>query len=248
MLSYAEYGNNQGFPILIQHGLIASIKDNNLFDRLVEAGARLICAARPGYGESTPYEMKNIGEWGEIVSALVDRLGLVQFDVLGMSSGAPYSYALGCRFPEKARNIFILSGTPALDDDHILAHWPFPSNRGASISALESLANDLFFAHASPQELATDDLRDSMRNNGFGIAQDFKLRCADWGFKLEDVKTHVLMQHSRFDPSIPLITAEMTARRLPNCTLKIVDTDVHFSKKLLDDFIQTVMARSDPIH
>ncbi len=50
-LSYAEYGDMNGFPILIQHGLIASIKSFDLFEPLLRLGTRLICIARPGYGE-----------------------------------------------------------------------------------------------------------------------------------------------------------------------------------------------------
>jgi hypothetical protein len=98
VLSYAEYGDQNGDPILIQHGLIASINDSHLLKRLIETGAHLISVARPGYGDSSPYVMRNIAEWGEIVAVLVDKLGLSQFDVLGISSGAPYSYAIGYRF------------------------------------------------------------------------------------------------------------------------------------------------------
>ena len=65
-LAYAEYGDESGFPVLIQHGLIASIKDHELFEDLITLGTRLICMARPGYGDSTPYEMRNIAEWGEM--------------------------------------------------------------------------------------------------------------------------------------------------------------------------------------
>ena len=85
-LSYSEYGDRNGYPILVQHGLIASISDYRLFDSLIGAGRRLLSVARPGYGESSPYRMENMAEWGEIVSVLVDHLGLTQFDVLGISS------------------------------------------------------------------------------------------------------------------------------------------------------------------
>jgi len=44
-LSYAEYGDKNGYPILVQHGLIASITDYHLFDRLIESGMYLICIA-----------------------------------------------------------------------------------------------------------------------------------------------------------------------------------------------------------
>jgi pimeloyl-ACP methyl ester carboxylesterase len=240
-LSYAEFGDPSGYPILIQHGLIASIKDQHLFQRLIEADARLISIARPGYGESSPSVMKNIAVWGDIVSVLVEELGLAQFDVFGISSGAPYSYAIGARFPDQVRNIFILSGTPALYDEGILSRWPYPANRGASLVDLQKLAYELFFSHLSEEDLKRDEIKDSMANDGFGIAQDLKIRSMDWGFQLSEVKSKVYMRHSKADESVPLMTAEMTARLLPDCRLEIKENDAHFSQEVLDDFIRTVI-------
>src|ERR1051325_9750013 len=109
-ISYTDYGDRNGFPILIQHGLIASIQDHNLFETLIQFGARLISIARPGYGESSPYVMSNIAEWADLVSAVIDELQLTQFDILGMSSGAPYSYAVCYKLADKTQSIYIFSG------------------------------------------------------------------------------------------------------------------------------------------
>jgi pimeloyl-ACP methyl ester carboxylesterase len=237
ILSFAECGDKNGYPILIQHGLIATIIDFDLFDRLVESGYRLIGIARPGYGESSPYTMSNMAEWGKIVSVLVDELRLAQFDVLGMSSGAPYSYAIAYHLPDKVRNIFIFSGIPALYDPEILAFWPYEVNKNASQAELEKLAFDLFFSNLSPADSLRNDIRDSMMNHGFGIAQDFRLRCNDWGFRLADVKAFVYVQHSREDQQVPFVTAEMTAHLLPNCRFEIRKKGEHFSKELLDNFL-----------
>jgi len=182
-----------------------------------------------------------MAEWGDIVARLVDELHLVHVDVLGISSGAPYSYAIGYRLPDKVRNIFILSGTPALYDDDILAFWPYPVDRNAAIAELQALARDLFFSHLSEDDLSRNDVRDSMMNDCFGIAQDLRLRCIDWGFSLSDVSACVSMQHSRLDDQVPFITAEMTSRLLPNCRLEAVDNGEHFSSEVLDDFIERAM-------
>lgn len=240
-LSYAEYGNKNGYPILIQHGLIASITDYQLFDRLLEAGLYLICIARPGYGQSSPYIMNNIAEWGDIVSILVEELEISQFDVLGMSSGAPYSYAIGHKLPGKARNVFIFSGIPALYDQRILSLWPYEVKKNARIAELEMLADELFFSNLSKEDLEKDDIKDSRKNHCFGIAQDLKLRCMDWGFQLSEVKENIYMQHSKADQNVPFVTAEMTAKMLPNCKLEIRENGEHFSDEILDDFIKTVM-------
>jgi hypothetical protein len=47
-LSYAEYGDPNGYPILVQHGLIASIDDSALFKRLIQirCACDLCCQTR----------------------------------------------------------------------------------------------------------------------------------------------------------------------------------------------------------
>ena len=236
-LAYTDSGDPAGYPLLIQHGLIASIEDTWLFERLAGLGVRLISAARPGYGASSPYQMRSVAEWGDLTALLVQELGLAEFDVLGMSSGAPYAYAIGQRFPQQARRLFIFSGTPALFDDEILALWPFPVDREAKLPALQALARDLFFKDLPPEALAHKDIRDSLANDCFGPALDFQIRCRDWGFALSEVPQPVFMRHCREDASVPLAAAEWTARRLPNCRLQVVEGDVHFSKEALDEFV-----------
>jgi pimeloyl-ACP methyl ester carboxylesterase len=245
-LSYAEYGDRAGFPILIQHGLIASIDDADLFDRLIQLKAHLVCIARPGYGESSPYVMKSYAEWGDLVAPLIAELSLSRFDIMGMSSGAPYSYALGYKFPDKARHIYIFSGIPALYDEIVRSQWPYPVIENASMADLEALAHDLFFAGLSPGDLQKNDVRDSMMNHGFGVAQDLRLRFLDWGFSLSDVKAKVFMRHSKTDDSVPFATAVRTAELLPNCQLELVETGPHFSRESLDDFIKKTMEDNLP--
>lgn len=241
LLSYADFGDPAGFPILIQHGLIASIQHTHLFDRLVQSGRRLICIARPGYGGSSPLELPNVAAWADLVSVIVDDLNLARFDVFGISSGAPYSYALGWKFADRVRDIFILSGTPALYDENVLALWPYPDNRRAGIPELQKLAYALFFAHLPPEALSSADVQDSMQNDCFGIALDLKIRCHPWGFSLPDVPSRVTMRHSRFDRAVPLAAAELTAKYLPDCRLDIRENDDHFSQAALDDFIITLI-------
>lgn len=237
-LSYADFGDRNGFPILIQHGLIASIDDYYLFDRLVQANARLICAARPGYGDSSPYCMESFAEWADILSPLIEELKLTQFDLLGMSSGAPYSYSIGHKFPGKVRNIYIFSGIPALYDEVVLSHWPYQPAVDQSIASLETLAHQLFFSNLTIDDLNRSDIRDSMRNECFGVAQDLRLRFMEWGFRLSDIKAHVYMRHSKCDDAVPFETAVRTSELLPRCNLELMETGPHFSAEALDDFLQ----------
>ena len=241
-LSYADFGDRDGFPILLQHGLIASIEDEHLFDQLVRLHARVISIARPGYGESSPYELSCYAEWADIAAVVIQELGLGQFDLLGGSSGAPYGYALGCRFPEQVRNIYILSGMPAMYDAVVQSFWPYPPITDLRMPELEKSAHEWFFANLSPEALRQNDIRDSMMNNAFGVAQDLKLRSIDWGYSLSDVRQPVYMRHSKTDDSVPYRTAVRTAELLPHCELELTESGPHFSQEVLDDFICNTIA------
>ena len=243
-ISYTENGDKNGPPILIDHGLIASVDNADLFHSLIQAGAHLISIARPGYGESSPYVLRAIGDWADLVSAVINELQLSQFDILGVSSGAPYSYAVGYKFPEQLRNIYIFSGIPALYDQEVQSCWPFPITKDASIEEMELLTHDLFFSNLSVKDLERNDIKDSMKNHGFGIAQDLILRSNDWGFDLSEIHQNVYMQHSRGDPNIPLITAQLTAKMLPHHELTIKESDEHFSPRALDEFIKLFIVRN----
>jgi pimeloyl-ACP methyl ester carboxylesterase len=245
-LAYTEYGNSKGYPILAQHGLIASIRDGGLFDLLVKQGLRVICAARPGYGESSPKEMDNIGEWGKIVKVLANHLKLEQFDVLGMSSGAPYAYAVAHELKERTRNLYIFSGIPAMYDDAVLAYWPFPVTKNAPVAEMQQLAEELFFSNLSEKDLAQNDIHDSAANHAFGLALDFRLRCMDWGFRLGEIAQPVFMRHARQDTNVPFVTAELTAKMLPHCTLQVEESDVHFSEETLNAFFTSTLLTNLP--
>jgi hypothetical protein len=123
----------------------------------------------------------------------------------------------------------------------VLAFWPYPVNKNASIAEMQALAYDLFFSHGSIEDLEKAEVKDSMRNGCFGVAQDLQIRVRDWGFRLCDVQGRVTMRHSKSDDVVPFITAEMTAKLLPHCQLETRENDVHFSQHVLDDFLDTII-------
>jgi len=245
-LAINETGEANAFPIIVNHGMIASIREDRLFHSLVDAGFRVISIARPGYGLSSPFEMKNIREWGDIVGAIAAGGAMGSFDVLGLSSGAPYSYAIARAIPGKVRNMYIFSGTPALCDERVQRLWPYPSNERATMRELQETARELFFGDGVDQ--ADCASVDSAKNECFGIALDLKLRCQDWGFSLGDIKAKVYMEHGVDDASVPFATAELTAGLLPNCVLHRRERGGHFSRALLDDFIKRrVVGNARPV-
>ena len=233
-LSYSDIGSKDGYPILVQHGMIASIQDTDLFDALVERNFRVISIARPGYGDSSPIVLTSIGDWGKLIRGFVEALSITKFAVLGISSGAPYSYAIAWELPKQVEKVYILSGTPDLSDPRVQSLWPFPLNQNIKTQDLQGLAYEIFFKDKTAFNQAE---LDSQRNHCFGIAQDLAIRVKDWGFDLRHLEVPVVFQHSRNDENVPLGTVLITQQKIPHARLKIVESQEHFSPLILTKFL-----------
>jgi pimeloyl-ACP methyl ester carboxylesterase len=240
VLAYNDFGNKDGFPILVQHGTMASISDIDCFSDLGKI-ARVICVARPGYGESSPYALKNLLEYGEIVSKLIADIGINRFDVLGSSAGAIYCYAIAKVCSDKTRNVFVYSGTPALYDPEVQKKWPFPIPGEMTVEDSQKIAYEVFFSHFSEEDKKQDFVKDSMANNCFGEGQNLRIRFKDWGFTLSEIKAKVFMQHSKKDDILPYVMAEITAKLLSNCELELLEEGSHFTNEGYKSFIQNIV-------
>lgn len=247
-LSYAEYGDKNGHPIFFHHGLIGSIKQPELEEVLAGRNIRLILTARPGYGESSPYVMQSYADWSHIIKLLAEKLDLKLFDVIGISAGAPYAYALGALMPEQVQGVFICSGLPAVYLDGIYETYPNPSQvkefygffRTATHAEIAQTLHDLYIAPLPESVLATDDVQAVLAQNCLGMALECKLQSLAWGFDLADIGQSVVIQHSTTDEVVPFRAAQRTARHLKDHLFYVLDDMPHSSAELLHIFLQRV--------
>ncbi|MBN2444419.1 MAG: alpha/beta hydrolase [Spirochaetales bacterium] len=230
-------------PLILLSLIILKIKKVILIADLGKV-ARVICIARPGYGESSPYILKNLLEYGEIVAKLVKELGIRQFDVFGSSAGAIYCYAIAKVCSGKTRNIYLYSGTPALYDTEVRKNWPFPIPGEMNVADFQKIAYEIFFSHFSEEDKKQNFVKDSMANNCFGEGQNLRIRFKDWGFTLPEIKAKVFMQHSKKDEVLPYVMAEITAKLLSDCKLELLEEGSHFTNEGYESFIQNTVIRS----
>jgi pimeloyl-ACP methyl ester carboxylesterase len=227
----------QPYPVRSAAGLVDYFAD-------LGKAARVICIARPGYGESSPYILQNLLEYGEIAARLVTELGINQFDVLGSSAGAIYCYAIAKACSGKTRNIYVYSGTPALYDTDVRKNWPFPIPGDMTVEYSQRIAFEVFFSHFSEEERKQNFVKDSMANNCFGEGQNLRIRFKDWGFTLSEIKAKVYMRHSKKDEVLPYITAERTAKLLCNCEFELLEEGNHFTGEGYESFIQNTVIKN----
>ena len=206
--------------------------------------ARIICVARPGYGESTPYVLKNLLEYGEIISKLIIDLGIEKFDVFGSSAGSLYCYAIAKACSKKTRNVYIYSGTPALYDTEVQKNWHYPISKDLTVEESQKLAFEVFFSHFSEEEKKQNYVKDSIVNNCFGEGQNLRLRFKDWGFNLSEIKSKVYIQHSKKDSALPYTMAVRTAKLLHNCELDLLEEGGHFTDEGYVSFIKNIIIRN----
>jgi pimeloyl-ACP methyl ester carboxylesterase len=133
-LEYERYGS--GRAVVLHHGLVGGATVPAEWEALaVGVGIDLISIARPGYGRSDPVPMAAIAEWSPLLAGLLDALDVGEFDVLGVSAGAPYSYAVASMLPERVGGVAVLSGLGLVNEPDTRRLYPQESQQ-----AFESFA------------------------------------------------------------------------------------------------------------
>lgn len=116
-LAYQEYGDLDGYPILLFHGTPGSrlwFMEDDLC--ATELGVKLIAMDRPGYGGSDPKPDRTLLDWAVDVDEAVQLLELSEYSVLGVSGGGAYAAVCAYKELKGLRNIaMVASGMPFKD-------------------------------------------------------------------------------------------------------------------------------------
>jgi pimeloyl-ACP methyl ester carboxylesterase len=112
-LAYAEFGDEQGIPVIYFHGTPSSRLEPLIIgnEALATSGLRLAAFDRPGLGGSDFLPGRTVGDIADDTAQLADHLGFERFAVLGMSGGGPYAAACAAKLPERLTSVVIVSGT-----------------------------------------------------------------------------------------------------------------------------------------
>ena len=105
-LAYVEYGDSDGAPVFLFHGLPGSrlswgLIPNNPFP----PGLRIIAPDRPGYGQSDPKPRRTLLDWANDITELADALKIEEFAVVGVSGGGPGALACAWKMPERLTSV-----------------------------------------------------------------------------------------------------------------------------------------------
>jgi len=109
-LSYAEYGDPNGYPLMFFHGYPSCRLEAWFLDPIVQRkGIRLIAPDRPGFGRSTFVHNRQLTDYPSDIRALADHMGLEKFAVLGGSGGGPYAVACAKDLPGRLSAVGLMA-------------------------------------------------------------------------------------------------------------------------------------------
>ncbi len=109
-LSFAEFGDPRGLPVLAIHGTPGSRFMFGLTDAAArERGLRIIAPDRPGYGHSDYRKSQSLMRSAEDFTALADALRLDRLAVIGVSGGGPYAIATASQMADRVPLLALIS-------------------------------------------------------------------------------------------------------------------------------------------
>lgn len=249
-LSYAQYGDSDGFPIVNAHGGLACRLDVHAAASVAEqCGVRLISPDRPGVGRSDPQPGRTVLDWARDVGELVDCLSISRFAVMGWSLGGQYAAAVGYALPMRVTRVAIVAGALPLTEPGVFDGLPLVDRVGVGLSRHAPwLARQCFraagFAAACAPDvygwLAARDLGAAdaavLRAEGFrsfarmsrealrqpqGVVEEYHAMTRPWGFAPEDLRVPVDVWAGADDQLLDPAWPQQLAERIPECALHV---------------------------
>ncbi len=269
-LGWMELGARDASPVFGFHGTPGSRIQLRLAESAVEdAGVRLICPDRPGYGLSTFQPGRRLTDWPSDVSQLADHLGIDRFAVMGISGGGPHSAVCAALLSDRVTAAAIVSGVGPLGDPRAaegmmrsneilvkLSHRLSPLLRaamGVQVAVARrwpGRAIDYMVKQVPPADVAILrrpevralfelDSARASRTTARAAVQDFELFAGDWGFRLSDISTPVHLWQGDADVNVPASHARLQHAEIADSVLHELPGEGHL---LVLDHLEEILA------
>lgn len=254
---YYTYGPECGYPILYMHGAIPMPFSKNLIETVQKYNLYLITILRPGYGASSRINYKSVFEYILDLNELISKLQLTCFDVLGLSAGSPYCYALAAAYPGLVEGVNICAGIPLVNNKRI---FRMNSRQERFLFSLSRCLPAYFIGkygvkaiEAGEKERGWKDTEDGesmdvifqkyVYPNWYGLGQSTHLQYKKWGFAATSISKKIYIYHSIADEMIPYGIAHKSAELLMNSELFEYEKEEHSSERLLKDAMINIAIR-----
>lgn len=248
VLGYAEYGPEDGTPLIFCHGSPGSRYQRHPDITLLDShGIRQITIERPGYGNSTHDPRRILLDWPNDIAEAADILDLSEFFLVGLSGGGPHALACAARIPERLLGVSILDSPGPVAEPEVAAVLPISLRLAVKIIPRRGVSRfigytqarairkdpDAFmdslgmrwgevdlavFRQPGVRKMFREDFPEAVRPGSKGLSRDLRIVLRHWGFELSDINMHVDVWHGELDGSAPVELARYVVAEIPDAT------------------------------
>ncbi len=220
---------------------------------------RLIAVDRPGMGRSDFQPNRRLLDFPTDLLALADHLAIGRFAVLAYSLGGIHGLACARAITARLTQVGIVSGTALFTEAELMQNvnggtrkyltlpreHPFaarlflgmmavmirfaPKLMTASAAANLPAPDRPITADASFQAGFVHMLAEALRNGTRGAFHESLLAVTDFGFRLQEIQSPILLWHGEADQNVPVEMARFAASALPKCEAKFYPDEGHLS-------------------
>lgn len=255
-LSYAEYGDPEGVPVCFLHGTPGSRLLGGLFDGPARAaGVRILAPDRPGYGRSTPYPTRTLGDAGRVVAAVLDDADVARAGLVGFSGGGPHALAAAATRGERVRSVDVVAGAvppavrssppltlraletlvrraPSLSKGLLRAQAELARRGPPSLVATQYTSDAGDELPADVAELVRRDFVEAFARHRSGFVTETRLLADSWELPFDELDAPVRLWHGDRDTNVPIEGARRLSERLPDAELTVLDGADHLRSLL----------------
>jgi pimeloyl-ACP methyl ester carboxylesterase len=257
-ISYAEYGDLNGLPVLGLHGTPGSrLKFASTAEVAHRLGLRLICLDRWGYGGTDIHRRPSLVAFAADVLALFDALNIRKFALVGISGGGPYAAAVAAHGGDRVIRFALVSpigplyALPSrkLRPFHRICFSLLPRVPGALTVVFRFYRFLLLLAPQATVVLASigasapdrrlirspavrqrlaETFRTGLARSADGAVCDLKLFSRPWEFPLGAINCRTRIWHGALDHTVPAEAVENLLAGLQNGQLSVLHDEGHF--------------------
>lgn len=257
-LGFAEYGVPDGKPVFHFNGSGGSrLERPPDLNILAELGIRYISTDRPGHGNSSLKQDRELLDWPSDVAAIADHLGINKFHVLGWSAGGPHALACAYKMPERVISGAIVSGLAPANRPNPYAGYKgflralmilgrrFPSlvyifrrMAATQINKPSGEIGDKFvkslpkvdqipFENQEVKAMLIADIKEGYKQGGDGPARDDIIINTPWKFEIMNIQTRFDIWQGDIDENVPVNQGKYQEELLPNNSFYLMENKGH---------------------
>lgn len=243
-LGWAEWGQQDGTPVLLIPGAATSRWLGFGAEAVGPLGVRLVSVDRPGLGVSSPAPSRSFADFATVVGWFAEARGFGRLPVVGSSQGAPF--ALACAAAGVTGPLAVVSGADEVAAPTFAAALPAqlrglvelvatdPAAAEAVLTGFDadamwrmviggSPASDLAVYTAPAFEAAyRRAMAEAFGQGPEGYAMDTVLAMGRWPFDLSAVGARVDIWYGADDTSHSPDNGATLAARIPGSRLRVV--------------------------